>query len=60
MGVWEEQLPVISMVSLEFVHAMMTLLNKQALSQGLSSRVLVFYGQSCATLVTFPIAYLSR
>ncbi|KAJ8438802.1 hypothetical protein Cgig2_023836 [Carnegiea gigantea] len=48
------------MVSLEFVYAMMTLLNKQALSQGLSSRILVFYRQSCATLVTFPIAYLSR
>uniref|UniRef100_A0A7C9AVK2 WAT1-related protein n=1 Tax=Opuntia streptacantha TaxID=393608 RepID=A0A7C9AVK2_OPUST len=60
MGVWEEQLPVLGMVSLEFVYAIMIVLNKQALSQGLSSRILIFYRQSCATLVTFPMAFLLR
>ncbi|KAJ8438804.1 hypothetical protein Cgig2_023838 [Carnegiea gigantea] len=61
MGVWEDcYLPVIGMVSLEFIYATMILMNRVALVKGLSPRIFVFYRQACATLFTSPIACLSR
>uniref|UniRef100_A0A7C9F7U9 WAT1-related protein n=1 Tax=Opuntia streptacantha TaxID=393608 RepID=A0A7C9F7U9_OPUST len=61
MGAWEEYyLPVIGMVSLEFIYATMVIMNRVALVKGLSPRIFVFYRQACATLFTSPIAYLSR
>ena len=55
----KEQLPAIVMVSLQFVYAVMALLNRAALVKGMNPRVFMFYRQAMAFSVMSPIAFLS-
>ncbi|PIA37038.1 hypothetical protein AQUCO_03100056v1 [Aquilegia coerulea] len=60
MGWWEDNKPVIGMLSMQFSYAGVALLTRAALLQGMSPRVFVVYRQAIATLVIAPIAYFSK
>ncbi|XP_074273676.1 WAT1-related protein At4g30420-like isoform X2 [Silene latifolia] len=60
MGGMTEKAPAIALVSLQFVAAAMTLLNRAGLVQGMNPRVFIFYRQAIATLVISPFAYFLR
>lgn len=53
-------MPAMSMFMLQFTYAGLALSTKQALLQGMSPRVFIFYRHAIATLVIAPIAYFSR
>ncbi|XP_074273672.1 WAT1-related protein At4g30420-like [Silene latifolia] len=60
MGWLEDQLPAIAMVSMQLLFAVMALMNRAALLEGMSPRVFIFYRQAIATLVISPIAFCTR
>ncbi|XP_074271888.1 WAT1-related protein At4g30420-like [Silene latifolia] len=57
MGWWEDQSPAIAMASMELVFAVMALINRAALLEGMSPWVFVFYRQAIATLLISPFAF---
>ncbi|XP_074273671.1 WAT1-related protein At4g30420-like [Silene latifolia] len=60
MGWWEDQLPAIAMVSMQLLVAVMALMNRAALLEGMSPKVFIFYRQAIATLVISPFAFCPR
>ncbi|KAG6586027.1 WAT1-related protein, partial [Cucurbita argyrosperma subsp. sororia] len=60
MGVVEEYLPAIAMLGLQAIYAIVTLISRAALLEGMSPRVFIVYRQAFATLSIAPVAYFSR
>ncbi|XP_022969668.1 WAT1-related protein At4g30420-like [Cucurbita maxima] len=60
MGVVEEYLPAMAMLGIQAIYAIVTLISRAALLEGMSPRVFIVYRQAFATLSIAPIAYLSR
>ncbi|KAG7020803.1 WAT1-related protein [Cucurbita argyrosperma subsp. argyrosperma] len=59
MGVVEEYLPAIAMLGLQAIYAVVTLISRAALLEGMSPRVFIVYRQAFATLSIAPVAYFS-
>ena len=59
MGVVEEYLPAIAMLGLQAIYAIVTLISRAALLEGMSPRVFIVYRQAFATLSIAPVAYFS-
>lgn len=56
MMIWE-QMPLIAVISTQFIYAAMFLLSKAAISSGVKPCVFIAYRQAMATLALAPFAY---
>ncbi|KAH8505093.1 hypothetical protein H0E87_012372 [Populus deltoides] len=60
MGAFDDSKPTLAMLGLQFSYAIVSLITRAALIQGMSPRVFVVYRQAIATLVIVPVSYFSR
>ncbi|XP_011018103.1 PREDICTED: WAT1-related protein At4g30420-like isoform X2 [Populus euphratica] len=60
MGAFEDSKPVLAMLGMQFSYAIVSLITRAALIQGMSPRVFVVYRQAIATVVIAPLAHFSR
>ena len=56
----DRYLAAAGMVSMQFVYAILALMNRAALLKGMSPWAFIFYRQTIATLVISPFAYFIR
>ncbi|KAL9339457.1 hypothetical protein Peur_068472 [Populus x canadensis] len=60
MGAFEDSKPALAMLGMQFSYAIVSLITRAALIQGMSPRVFVVYRQAIATVVIVPLAHFSR
>ncbi|KAJ6914246.1 hypothetical protein NC651_016492 [Populus alba x Populus x berolinensis] len=60
MGAFDDSKPTLAMLGLQFSYAIVSLITRAALIQGMSPRVFVVYRQAIATVVIVPVSYFSR
>ncbi|KAI5557166.1 hypothetical protein BDE02_18G085000 [Populus trichocarpa] len=60
MGAFEDSKPALAMLGMQFSYAIVSLIIRAALIQGMSPRVFVVYRQAIATVVIAPLAHFSR
>nr|TKS05851.1 hypothetical protein D5086_0000129000 [Populus alba] len=60
MGAFDDSKPTLAMLGLQFSYAIVSLITRAALIQGMSPRVFVVYRQAIATLIIVPVSYFSR